>query len=144
VLIDYKTGTPNPKSWGSDRPEEPQLPLYCLCYNQDIDAILFAQVNAKEIAYKGLGQLTQSLDGVIDCAKAGALDLPTDWSDIQEHWRNCLEQLAQEFLQGDCSLEFKSPATKRFYQDLAPIMRWQEEEEIRQAFTTSTDSGANL
>ena len=144
VLIDYKTGTPNPKSWGSDRPEEPQLPLYCLCYNQDIDAILFAQVNAKEIAYKGLGQLTQSLNGVIDCVKAGALDLPADWSDIQDHWRNCLEQLAQEFLQGDCSLEFKSPATKRFYQDLAPIMRWQEEEEIRQAFTTSNNSGANL
>jgi ATP-dependent helicase/nuclease subunit B len=144
VLIDYKTGTPNTKSWGSDRPEEPQLPLYCLCYNQDIDAILFAQVNAKEIAYKGLGELTQSLDGVIDCSKAQTLDLPSNWSEIQDHWRNSLEQLAEEFLQGDCSLEFKSPATKRFYQDLAPIMRWQEEQDIRQALTTNTHPGADL
>ncbi len=139
ILIDYKTGNPNPKSWGSERPEEPQLPLYCLCYNQDIDAVLFAQINTRDIAIKGLGSLSEPINGVIDSTKAGALDLPETWEDIQAHWKTSLENLAQEFLQGDCSLEFKSPTTKRFYQDLEPIMRWREEKDIIQAFT---DSGA--
>ena len=141
LLIDYKTGNPNPKSWGSDRPEEPQLPLYCLCYNQDIDAVLFAQINTREIAVKGLGQLKEPMEGLLDSRKASALDLPDNWDDIQAHWKNSLTQLAEEFLQGDCSLEFKSPTTKRFYQDLEPIMRWREEKDISQAFTKNTANG---
>ncbi|MGH1371595.1 MAG: PD-(D/E)XK nuclease family protein [Cellvibrionaceae bacterium] len=138
VLIDYKTGNPNPKSWGSERPEEPQLPLYCLCYNQDIDAVLFAQVNTRDIAVKGLGELSEPMNGVISSGKAGALELPETWEDIQAHWKTSLEKLAREFLEGDCSLEFKSLTTKRFYQDLEPIMRWREEKEIVDAFTSTS------
>ncbi|MAZ87876.1 MAG: hypothetical protein CL693_09535 [Cellvibrionaceae bacterium] len=141
VLIDFKTGTPHPKQWGTDRPEEPQLPLYCLCYNADIDAIMFAQINTTEIACKGLGVLPTPIEGLLDAAKGDSLSLPTDWQEIQQHWRQSLENLAQEFLQGDCSLEFKSPTSKRFYQQLAPIMRWHEEDDIRQAYLNNQAQG---
>jgi len=141
LLIDFKTGTPQPKQWGTDRPEEPQLPLYCLCYNADIDAIMFAQINTTEIICKGLGALSSPFEGLLDASKGDALGLPTDWQDIQNHWRQSLEHLAQEFLQGDCTLEFKSPTSKRFYQQLAPIMRWQEENDIRQAYLNNQTQG---
>ncbi len=141
VLIDFKTGTPNAKQWGTDRPEEPQMPLYCLCYNADIDAIMFAQINTTEIACKGLGALPEPIEGVLEASKGDTLGLPTDWQEIHNHWRQCLENLAQEFLQGDCSLEFKSPSSKRFYQQLAPIMRWHEENDIRQAYLNNQAQG---
>ncbi len=144
LLIDYKTGIPNPKSWGGDRPDEPQLPLYCLCYNQDIDAVLFAQINTREIALKGLGDLSEPIAGILSSSKASTLGLPETWPDIQAHWKTSLEQLAQEFLQGDCALDFKSPATKRFYQDLEPIMRWREEKDIVDAFTENAGAGDHL
>lgn len=141
VLIDYKTGTPAIKNWGGERPEEPQLPLYCLCFEQSINAVVFAQINTKEIVMKGLGQLSSVLDGVQDASKGESIDLPGDWESIQAHWREQLERLGQEFIQGDCSPEFKSPALKRFYSDLAPILRWQEENDIRQAYEELGSSG---
>ncbi|MBU3070524.1 PD-(D/E)XK nuclease family protein [Aestuariicella sp. G3-2] len=138
ILIDYKTGSPTPKSWGGERPDEPQLPLYCLCYLQDqetdISAVMFAQVNAKEVAIKGLGGLSVDHPDILPAGKADSLELPTDWQLIREHWQQQLEMLATTFLQGDCSLDFKSPSLKRFYEDLAPILRWQEEDFVRDAF----------
>ncbi|WP_439135149.1 PD-(D/E)XK nuclease family protein [Pseudomaricurvus sp.] len=138
ILIDYKTGSPNPKSWGGERPDEPQLPLYCLCYLQDqeteISAVMFAQVNAKDIAIKGLGGLSTDHPDILPADKADSLELPTDWQQIREHWQQQLEMLATTFLQGDCSLDFKNPSLKRFYEDLGPILRWQEEDFVRDAF----------
>ncbi|GAB3107127.1 hypothetical protein G8770_07120 [Aestuariicella hydrocarbonica] len=137
ILIDYKTGSPNPKSWGGERPDEPQLPLYCLCYLKDqatdINAVVFAQVNAKDIAIKGLGGLSAEHPGILSADKADALELPTDWQLIREYWQQQLEMLATTFLQGDCSLDFKSPSLKRFYEDLGPILRWQEEDFVRES-----------
>lgn len=141
ILIDYKTGVPSPKSWGGERPDEPQLPLYCLCYLQhqatDISAVMFAQINAKDIAIKGLGGLSTHHPDILSAADAEALDLPPDWLLIREHWQQQLSLLATTFLQGDCSLDFKTPTLKRFYEDLGPILRWQEEDFVREALATT-------
>lgn len=131
LLIDYKTGKPSPKSWGGERPDEPQLPLYCLCFNADINAILFAQINTSQTIIKGLGELSVAIEGVTPAAKASQLQLPETWQEILQHWKLTLETLTCDFLSGDCSLEFKNPSVRRFYEDLSPIMRWQEEEDIR-------------
>lgn len=137
ILIDYKTGTPSPKSWGGERPDEPQLPLYCLCYLHDqateISAVMFAQINAKDIAIKGLGGLSVDHPDILAAAAAESLELPPDWLLIREHWQQQLTLLATTFLQGDCSLDFKTPTLKRFYEDLGPILRWQEEDFVREA-----------
>lgn len=141
ILIDYKTGSPNPKSWGGERPDEPQLPLYCLCYLQDqateISAVMFAQVNAKDIAIKGLGGLSVDHLDILSADKAEFLELPADWQLIRKHWQQQLEMLTTTFLQGDCSLDFKNPSLKRFYEDLGPILRWQEEDFVRDTFLTT-------
>ncbi len=139
LLIDYKTGTPQPKSWGGERPDEPQLPLYCLCYNRDVDAILFAQINAREVAIKGLGGLQSEHPNILAASQAGNLDLPEEWHSIKQHWLLQLKTLAQNFLQGDCSVDFKNPSFKRFYEDLSPIMRWPDEQRIQSSMLTSHD-----
>lgn len=147
ILIDYKTGSPTPKSWGGERPDEPQLPLYCLCYLHDqatdISAVMFAQINAKEIAIKGLGGLSAAHADILPAEQAESLSLPADWLLIREHWQQQLSMLATTFLQGDCSLDFKSPALKRFYEDLGPILRWQEEDFVRDAFAASAATGVH-
>lgn len=139
ILIDYKTGTPAPKSWGGERPDEPQLPLYCLCYLQDkatdISAVMFAQINATEIAIKGLGGLSVDHPDILPATAAEPLELPPDWALIRDHWHRQLTLLATTFLQGDCSLDFKNPSLKRFYEDLGPILRWQEEDFVRGALS---------
>ncbi|NIB41147.1 hypothetical protein HBA55_16205 [Pseudomaricurvus alkylphenolicus] len=143
ILIDYKTGNPSPRSWGSDRPEEPQLPLYSLCYKADVEAVVFAQINAREVAIKGLGELPGEHDGIIPTARGGELDLPENWPDILNHWRTTLGQLGEDFLQGNADPGFKSPQLQRFYEALSPIFRWQEQEPLKQAFKQGADHAAS-
>ncbi len=130
IVIDYKTGTPTAKQWGGDRPEEPQLPLYCLCYQQDINAIMFAQINAKDITMKGLGELSLHHEGIQSADKGPSLQLPDDWESIKAHWQKQLSLLADEFLQGDTNIDLQKPQVERFYEHLDPIVRRAEQEDI--------------
>jgi len=138
IVIDYKTGSPSVKKWGSERPEEPQLPLYALLYSQDVHALMFAEINAKAIAIKGLGQLSEYHDGISQATDGGKFDLPEDWTAIVEHWQHVMTQLSNDFLQGDCSLTFKSPQLSRYYSDLAALMRSAEQTSLIRDFTQRT------
>jgi RecB family exonuclease len=44
VIIDYKTGTPSVRNWETERPDEPQLPLYSVVYGErPLAGVLFGQ-----------------------------------------------------------------------------------------------------
>lgn len=110
ILIDYKTGKCSPRQWESDRPDEPQLPLYVLALEQQdtlVDAISFAQINAQHCALNGMGQLKTEIKNVKNPAQNKFSQFP-DWSFAKQHWQHQLSQLADEFSQGYAAVSPKT------------------------------------
>lgn len=136
IVIDYKTGSPNLNQWQGDRPEEPQLPLYAVCYNADIHALMFVEVNARQVRPIGLGDLTESHDGITPISQAKQ-DLPEDWQQTCEHWDKTLTQLTEDFLQGEALATFKSQQAMRYYTDILPLTRHAEQQRLQQLFAAS-------
>lgn len=54
LLIDYKTGQVQMSEWFGERPEAPQLPLYCIARKTKTAAVAFAIIRPDEIRYRGL------------------------------------------------------------------------------------------
>jgi len=110
LIIDYKTGEANPKDWLSDRPDEPQLPLYAvLSEAPQLAGVAFAQVRAgKDMEL--LGYETQA--GLLlkpVRLKAATLD------DQVDEWRRVLTALATDFHDGDVRVRPKKyPTTCEF------------------------------
>jgi hypothetical protein len=105
LLIDYKTGNTSVQSWLSDRPDAPQLPLYLIAHSPEatVIGIAFAQINSNEIKIKGLCNQDDILP------KINLKEFELNWHDQCNHWRAVLTQLANDFQQGDASVNPKSP-----------------------------------
>jgi len=54
IIFDYKTGKVKAGGWDGDRPDEPQLPLYCATSDQPIAGAVFALIQVGELEFKGL------------------------------------------------------------------------------------------
>lgn len=114
VVIDYKAGrvAPRPADWGSDRPEEPQLPLYVvhqLDQDREVSAVAFAHVSAADLSWKGYATNTNALG-----LKADTFKRHFKTEKFEEHirwWRPNLERLANDFLSGKAKVDPKHPPT---------------------------------
>lgn len=128
LVIDYKTAaTIDLKGLWGERPDNPQLALYSLCLKTAPHAVMLGQINVKSVDLVGyrdselpLKQAT-SVDTLPDDA------LPSDWPEVIEHWHARLSALSAEFIGGTTSLEFKAAKFVRFYEDLLPALRYQEQ-----------------
>ncbi len=101
VVIDYKTGQTkiSKNSWSGDRPEEPQLPLYCLALSE-IRGSIIAQVKASKPGFTGI---TAKASGI-----AGVETVQGDenaWLQTVEAWSQTLNKLADEFSNGYAAVE---------------------------------------
>ena len=125
ILIDYKTGKASLNQWESTRPDEPQLPLYCVTHSEKAGAVAFALIKRGESGFCGIAED----DGILP-----ALDQPGnsktkwvkalhDWESLQSSWKSILENLANSFLQGDARLDPKKGAKTCGYCDMAPVCR---------------------
>jgi len=103
VIIDYKTGEPNPKSWEGERPDEPQLPAYALAVQteQPVAALLFAQLRPGDLAFKGVA----AEEGIAPRIKPGRNAPP--WGERLDRWQTTLTGLAEAFRQGDARVDPK-------------------------------------
>ncbi|MBB6521589.1 PD-(D/E)XK nuclease family protein [Pseudoteredinibacter isoporae] len=137
LVIDYKTGQCDLKSWLGERPEEPQLPLYALS-DPAISAISFAQLNAKAVKYIGISREQSPASG-IHSSQDGALQKKfrnadsrlisgeeLQWSQLREQWQSDLLQLAINYSEGQAQLDFKDALAKRYSEDLQGIQRLKE------------------
>lgn len=115
ILIDYKTGQPKAASWQGERLDEPQLPLYAVTASSEIAAIAFAQINAKAMQWIGTGELHVTHDGIFPGKQS--------WDEQLHEWKNNLQQLAQDFIQGDARVDMKNPTTAQYAEDLLPLNR---------------------
>ncbi|GGA60454.1 ATP-dependent helicase [Edaphobacter acidisoli] len=103
ILIDYKTGKVTPNEWLTDRPDEPQLPLYAIVTDATkLQGVAFGLVRAGDDRdLTGFGAAT---DVILHQRKLKFASLENQVED----WRRVLDNLAVNFSQGDASVDPKA------------------------------------
>jgi RecB family exonuclease len=108
LVIDYKTGIVSPKAWELPRPEDVQLPLYAGFAldpeTEPLGGLVFARVRAGDHAFAGRvgdakATLLQSLGNTTSLVKN------TFTAEQLMQWRDCIKQLAQDFLAGRAEVD---------------------------------------
>lgn len=121
LLIDYKMTPVSEAAWASERPSDPQLPIYCTVANSKIGAISFANLSPKGRGFRGLSESDigiERISPITDNKQA----LPIDWQETLLEWQQQLELLATQFLHGDSRIDPKSAQSCR-YCDLPSLCR---------------------
>lgn len=101
IIIDYKTGMVKISDWESDRPNEPQLPLYAISQSSNVQGIAFAQIRSDEYQFKGI--TTENIT-LLDCFTD---DLKA-WQERINLWQEALTNLVMEYAQGFAAVDPKS------------------------------------
>jgi len=133
LLIDYKTGQKQSSSqWLGERIAEPQLPMYALAAHlSSNDAVSFASVRSgDDMGFEGLSGDDMGIKGLTLCD--GKRSRPDDWQAVLDIWKEQVDALAHEFMQGrsDVSPRDKSACD---YCKLEAICRIDELESEEQA-----------
>jgi ATP-dependent helicase/nuclease subunit B len=92
AILDYKTGISSSiAQWETERPEEPQLPMYSTAMTERVATISFVQLAAGKL----------ELRGISDCGDGGLT--PGAGYSLQEKietWRGTLDRLGAQFVEG--------------------------------------------
>jgi len=107
LVVDYKTGNVNPNSWDPPRPDDVQLPLYAgfaLDDEELLGGLVFAKVRPGELAFAGrVGDAAATLFPGLP--KNNALMRTPLTAEMLLDWRDCIEQLTEEFLTGRAEVD---------------------------------------
>ena len=106
LILDYKTGQLKSSAWDSDRPVEPQLPLYCATADRPIAGAAFAQIRAGELAFQGLAEEAVVLPDM----KKMRIEPVMPFDRQIGRWRQVLEHLAEKFRAGRAEVDPKDNA----------------------------------
>jgi ATP-dependent helicase/nuclease subunit B len=101
LILDYKTGQLKSKAWDSDRPAEPQLPLYCATSDRPVAGAAFAQIRVGEFSFLGLS----GTPAAVPKMKKMRMEMPLPFDRQIQRWRELLEQLAQSFREGHAEVD---------------------------------------
>jgi probable DNA repair protein len=108
LVIDYKSGYVSPNAWELPRPEDVQLPLYAGFAldreREQLGGLVFAKVRAGDLEFAGrvgdaAGTLIAGLKGTSTLVKNKLTNEQLD------DWRECIEQLANDFLAGKADVD---------------------------------------
>lgn len=113
MIIDYKTGDVYLKFWDSERPEEPQLPLYSTIHEKPLAGVLFAQVRTGDMRFLGL------VDNDVAMPPCAPVDLAAKVSE----WRTVLEKIGSDFRAGRAKVDPSDPNRQCRYCHLACLCR---------------------
>ncbi len=119
-IIDYKTSQPSLQDWSADRPIAPQLPLYALVSDMPVAGLLFAQVRADKMGFKGLA-IAPGIPGVTIMKEEAA------WQQQLCDWQTALNKLAVEIKAGVAVLNPKEGWKTCLQCDLQALCRVQDE-----------------
>jgi ATP-dependent helicase/nuclease subunit B len=123
LIIDYKTGKNNQiKYWFGNRPEEPQLPLYCTTGFQNTLGIAFAEISADSLTLKGISKKNLGIASIklINEIKYNEHRL---WDEQIQVWQSVLEKLANDFYQGHAQVQPKQAEETCRHCHLHPLCR---------------------
>ena len=100
LILDYKTGNAATSEWLSDRPDQPQIPLYAVLADHAPAGVAFALLRPGDgLALRGFADDP----AVLHKASGQKLAMPEQ---VQE-WRRILEQLAADFAAGEATVDPK-------------------------------------
>jgi ATP-dependent helicase/nuclease subunit B len=109
IIIDYKTGKSAEISyWFGERPDEPQLPLYCVLDPEMTIGILFAKLHPEKMGFIGVSALDLNIKAVKTLEKAQRQS--AGWPAQIQDWKETLTRLAENFSNGHASVAPKSLA----------------------------------
>jgi RecB family exonuclease len=96
VLLDYKSGSVS-SDWHGERPDNPQLPLYALLRPQDLVAVAYGRVNARDAGF-----VAESERRAVFAPRSSrsSLEGEPDFAALIGVWRARLESLAAAFAGG--------------------------------------------
>jgi ATP-dependent helicase/nuclease subunit B len=126
VVIDYKTGKTSLNQWQGERPADLQLALYALGNPDQVVAIAFSEVNAKRTAFAGVGQPPAEdgvIRGIVGPNKFRMSQLPGEWSETLDYWRERACMLVEEFVNGHCPAVTHIKSQAPYYRHLEPLNR---------------------
>ena len=122
VVIDYKTGRSlRPDAWFEERPEEPQLPLYCLQWGDEVVGVVFGGLHRARFGFVGTAEY-EKLFPKVDAYRAKE-DQPATWKKLHGHWRRTLTALGEAFAAGDARVDPKHPLNSCARCDLHALCR---------------------
>lgn len=125
VIIDYKTGQPRLDDWFDERPDDPQLPLYCLTNEKSdfIQGLLFAQIRSEESCFKGIAAQDIGIAGVQIISQQTLDDTINTWEAFKQRQRETLTQIAEQFQKGFARVDPKQPEKTCLQCDLQRLCR---------------------
>ncbi len=127
LMIDYKTKKDcNPNAWFGTRPDEPQLPFYCITTEMQVLGLAFAQLYPNKTEIKGLAQKALDIPGIKTFTEKTKADA-SSWEEQREQWRINLTQLFRDFQSGQAKVDPKKEAETCRYCDLKTFCRIHEE-----------------
>ena len=140
LVIDYKTGNVEPKSWDLPRPDDLQLPLYKVFGLETVQpslfdsyggpasgGLVFAKVRAGDNCFAGrVADARKTIDPNLP-GNSALVRRKLTGSDESE-WKEYIEQLAQEFVRGRADVDPRDYPTTCERCGLQPVCRIQEPE----------------
>lgn len=128
LIIDYKTSKNNSlKYWFSHRPDEPQLPLYCITHPIETGGIAFAEIQAKAFSLKGIVKNSSDVKTMIPFHQTEFAENKT-WDEQLQSWQHILEKISEDFYRGVASVDPKHPLETCQYCHLQSLCRIHEKE----------------
>jgi probable DNA repair protein len=113
LIIDYKTRQTSVNEWTTERPDEPQLPLYSATHDHQLAGVVFGQLKAGDLRFRGW----TSAPGIVPRVES------TDLAFMVGEWRTVLERLAGEFRAGHAEAGPKDRSKSCRYCSLAGLCR---------------------
>lgn len=107
VIIDYKTGKVSPGDWFGERPDDPQLPLYSAIQEGPVAAVLFGQIRAGELGYRGVVKAADLIPG-LPSGNRQLKQATEEWPAVLETWKETVVRLAGEFREGQAAVDPKN------------------------------------
>ena len=128
LVVDYKSGDVSPGSWNPPRPDDVQLPLYAgfaLEEDQMLGGLVFAKLRPGELEFAGcVGAPAATLFAGLKGYSALARNALT--AEQLMDWRDCIEQLARDFLEGRAEVDPRENPSPCKRCDLQTLCRIQE------------------
>jgi probable DNA repair protein len=108
LVIDYKSGDPDPRSWDLPRPDDVQLPLYADfalgCDPSAIGGLVFAKVRPGDTKFAGLIRHAKATLRADLRANTNLVKKPLD-SEQLFAWQQNISELARDFLSGSAEVD---------------------------------------
>lgn len=131
LIIDYKSGkTISYQGWFEQRIGEPQLPLYATTNTADISGVFLAGVNKANLRFYGVAKHAEVAPGVKAFSDTKEAAGYAGWDGLKAEWKQRLELLAQEIMQGRADVTPKDRNRDCVHCPLPALCRIHEQEDV--------------